>query len=162
MVAPFEPLLRFSADFLSNPLAVIFNQERHLIYPLTDGERRATRPAPGSYFTAPAIHYAFGRIPLDRDLITQLVALAAGPDRSEADLVSLLADRTLGNALTLSGELYARWFRGEPLPDFNLDSDRGYGYLCWTQPGDPPHEPATLVTHDGAGNVTDVRLEVLR
>ena len=42
-VAPFEPLLRFAPSFLSDPMAAIFNQERHLIYPLTDGEKRAAR-----------------------------------------------------------------------------------------------------------------------
>jgi hypothetical protein len=160
-VAPFEPLLRFSPSFLSDPMAAIFNQERHLIYPLTDGEKRAVRPAPPSYFTERPSHYAFGRIPLDRDLIDQLVALAAGPNRSEADLTTLLEDRTLGNGLELSGELYDRWFRGEPLPDFNLDSDRGYGYLCWTQRADPPHEPTALVTNTSAADPAEVQLEVL-
>lgn len=160
-VAPFEPLLRFSPSFLSDPLAAIFNQERHLIYPLTDGEKRAVRPAPPSYFAALPTHYAFGRIPLDDDLIDQLVALAAGPSPSEADLTALLQNRTLGNALELSGVLYDRWFRGEQLPDFNLDSDRGYAYLCWTQQGDPPHEPTKLVTNTSAADSTEVQLEVL-
>jgi hypothetical protein len=160
-VAPFEPLLRFKADFLSDPLAVIFNQERHLIYPLTDGEKRAVRPAPASYFTALATHYAFGRIPLDRELLEELIALAASPNRSESDLTNMLKDRTLGNALALSGVLYERWVRGQPLPDFNLDSDRGYGYPCWTQVGDPPHEPTPLVSNTSAADPTEVRLEVL-
>ena len=161
-VAPFEPLLRFETpSILSDPLAAIFNQERHLIYPLTDGEKRAVRPAPPSYFTTLPTHYAFGRIPLDNDLLDQLVALQAGPNRSEADLTGLLDERTIGNALELSGELYDRWFRGERLPDFNLDSDRGYAYLCWTQPGDPPNEPTDLVTNTSAADLTEVQLEVI-
>ena len=160
-VAPFEPLLRFSPSFLSDPMAAIFNQERHLVYPLTDGEKLATRPAPPSYFTALPTHYAFGRIPLDRDLIDQLVALAAGSNRRETDLTALLHNRTLGNALELSGVLYERWFRGERLPDFNLDSDRGYGYLCWTQRTNPPNEPTELVVNASAADPTEVRLEVL-
>jgi hypothetical protein len=161
-VAPFEPLLRFSPSFLSDPMAAIFNQERHLIYPLTDGEKLAVRPAPASYFTTLPTHYAFGRIPLDRDLIEELLALAAGSDRSEADMLALLKEgRTLGNALELSGALYDRWFRGEKLPDFNLDSDRGYGYLCWTQRENPPNEPMELVVNDSAADPTEVRLEVL-
>ena len=160
-VAPFEPLLRFSPSFWSNPLAAIFNQERHLVYPLTDGEKRTTHPAPNSYLGALPTHYAFGRIPLDGDLLDQLVALASGANRNEADLTALLQDRTLGNALELSGVLYDRWFRGEPLPDFNLDSDRGYAYLCWAQSGDPPHEPTALVTNADAADPTEVRLEVL-
>lgn len=157
-VAAFEPLLRFSHSGL---LGALFHQERHLIYPLTDGERSAVRPAPPSYLAARPTHYAFGRIPLDLDLIEQLTGLAAGPDRREADLLALLGERTLGNALDLSGALYERWFRGEALPDFNLDSDRGYGFLCWTQPGDAPHTPSPLVTHGGGGNPTPVQLDVL-
>ena len=160
-VAPFEPLLRFTTDFLSDPAATIFNQERHLIYPLTDGEKRTVRPAPPSYFTTLPTHYAFGRIPLDRDLIDQLVALAASPNRDEAALLALLGERTLGNALDLSGALYERWFKGEPLPDFNLDSDRGYGFLCWSQPGEAPNEPKALVTNTSAADPTEVKLEVL-
>jgi hypothetical protein len=160
-VAPFEPLLRFSPSFSTDPIAAIFNQERHLIYSLTDGEKRAVRPAPPSYFSSLPTHYAFGRIPLDRDLVDQLVTLAAGSDRTEGDLTALLQSRTLGNALELSGALYDRWFRGDPLPDFNLDSDRGYGYLCWTQQGDPPHEPTDLVSNTSAADPTEVRLDVL-
>ncbi|MGC5583882.1 zinc dependent phospholipase C family protein [Ornithinimicrobium sp. W1665] len=160
-VAPFEPLLRFTADLLPDPLAVIFHQERHLIYPLTDGEKRAVRPAPASYFTQPATHPAFGRIPLDRDLVEQLVDLAATGTADEDELLALLEGRTLGNALALSAELYDRWFRGARIPDFNLDSDRGYGYLCWAQPGDTPHEPSPLRTHDSAGDPTEVELHVL-
>ena len=160
-VAPFEPLLRFTTDFLSDPAATIFNQERHLVYPLTDGEKREVRPAPPSYFTTLATHPAFGRIPLDRELIEQLVALAASPNRDEAALLALLGERTLGNALDLSGALYERWFKGEALPDFNLDSDRGYGFLCWGQPGEVPNEPKELVTNTSASDPTEVKLEVL-
>jgi hypothetical protein len=161
-VAGFEPLLRFDTpSILSDPLAAIFNQERHLIYPLTDGERLATRPAPPSYFSTLPTHYAFGRIPLDDDLIGQLVDLQAGQNRSEVDLTTLLQERTLGNALELSGALYDRWFRGERLPDFNLDSDRGYAYLCWTQAGDPPNEPTDLDTNTPSNPQAQVQLEVL-
>ncbi|MDQ3867218.1 MAG: hypothetical protein M3304_10415, partial [Actinomycetota bacterium] len=160
-VAPFEPLLRFSPSFWNDPLAAIFNQERHLVYPLTDGEKRVTRVAPNTYLATLPTHYAFGRIPLDGDLLDELVALAGGPNRTEADLTALVQNRTLGNALELSGVLYDRWFRGGPLPDFNLDSDRGYAYLCWAQSGDPPHEPTALVTNANAADPTEVRLDVL-
>lgn len=160
-VAPFEPLLRFTPDFLGDPLAAIFNQERHLIYPLTDGEKRDVVPAPGSYFNQPFTHPAFGRIPLDRELIDELVALAQSPNREEAQLVSILGERTLGNALDLSGVLYERWFRGGALPGFNLDSDRGYGFLCWSQPGEAPNTPMPLQTNTSAADPTEVKVEFL-
>jgi hypothetical protein len=105
------------------------------------------------------ITYFDGDHPSRRDRARQL--LAASPNRSESDLTHMLKDRTLGNALALSGVLYERWFRGQPLPDFNLDSDRGYGYPCWTQVGDPPHEPTPLVSNTSAADPTEVRLEVL-
>ena len=89
------------------------------------------------------------------------MALAANPNRDEAALLALLGERTLGNALDLSGALYERWFKGEPLPDFNLDSDRGYGFLCWSQPGEAPNEPKELVTNTSAADPTEVKLEVL-
>jgi hypothetical protein len=154
-VAGFEPLLRFTPNGV---IATLFHQERHLIYPLTDGEKSAVRPAPQSYFNTLATHPAFGRIPLDRELIDELVAFAAGANRTENALLAKLEHRTLGNALDLSGELYERWFRGKRIPDFNLDSDRGYGYLCWTQAGNPPNEPEKL---DPDGVSDPVRLEVL-
>jgi hypothetical protein len=53
--------------------------------------------------------------------------------------------RLLGNALDLVQAMYDRFARGERLPDFNLDGDRGYGHLCWTQPGDAaPDFPGPL------------------
>ena len=60
--------------------------------------------------------------------------------------------KLLGNAVAFSGELYNRARTDRPLPDFNLDSDRGYAYLCWTQPDDDNNTPARLVVQaeDGA------------
>ena len=52
----------------------------------------------------------------------------------------------LGNALTLTELMYDKVASGEDLPDFNLDADRGYGYLCWSQEGDPaPDFPNPIV-----------------
>lgn len=153
-----EPLLRFLP---SGIVATIFHQERHLIYPLTDGEKVATTPAPPSYLTRLATHPAFGRITLDAELLDDLVALAASGNADEADLTAVLGDRTLGNALDLTEALYDRWVTRRPLPDFNLDSDRGYGYLCWTQRGDAPNEPSQLRTNADAADPTEVEMEVI-
>ena len=54
-------------------------------------------------------------------------------------------DAPLGNALTLTEDLYSRWLRGGRIPDFNLDSDRGYGYLAWKQPWDEDNTPDRIV-----------------
>jgi hypothetical protein len=87
-----------------------------------------------------------------------------GDDRSEDAMREVMVEGLLGNALDLSGALYERWSRGDVLPDFNLDADRGYGYLCWTQAvgaPEPPHTPDPLVTHDAGGNPIPVQLEIL-
>ncbi len=140
MIATRLPLLRISP--LSDPLGVIFSNERHLVYPPTAGENAAVLAGPSSYFNTLPTHYAFGRIPFSAGLLDELSALAASGDRSEGALNLIMARGLLGNALDLSGALYNRWFQGKDLPDFNLDSDRGYGYLCWTQAIDNAPEPA--------------------
>lgn len=33
--------------------------------------------------------------------------------------------------------MYEQVKAGRDLPDFNLDADRGYGFVCWSQRGDP-------------------------
>ena len=128
-------------------------------------KRQAVTAAPFSYFNRLPTHYAFGDIPLSRELIDQLVELSAGPDRSEDTLRHTIGRQTLGNALDLSGALYDRWFQGTRLPDFNLDADRGYGYLCWTQSAggapDPVNFPNPLVTNTSAVDPTTVELEVI-
>ena len=165
MIAPFLPILRWQVPFSADPLGAIFSNERHLIYPITAGEKAAVRPAPFSYFNQLPTHYAFGDIPLSQELIDQLVELSAGPDRTENDLLHTLGRQTLGNALDLSGALYERWFQGARLPDFNLDADRGYGYLSWTQAiggaPDPANLPQPLVTNTSAADPTAVELEVI-
>ncbi|MEL7319106.1 MAG: hypothetical protein AAFN04_10760 [Pseudomonadota bacterium] len=154
-----EPLLRFKVDFFADPQAKIFNKERHLTYPLTDGEKRSTTVAPASYLTRTPPFYAQGRIPLDLALLDQLSMPSA---LTENEVEGVIGTSTLGNAIDLSAALYGRWKRGEPLPDFNLDSDRGYGYPCWTQPNDPPNTPSALKTNSDAGDITEVTLRTLR
>jgi hypothetical protein len=143
------PLLRMSP--LSDPLGAIFSNERHLVYPPTAGENSAVLAAPLSYFDELPIHYAFGRIPFSAGLLDDLAALTASGDRSEAALNHVMSRGLLGNALDLSGAMYERWFQRKSLPDFNLDSDRGYGYLCWTQSidnsPDPVNSPEKLITN---------------
>lgn len=155
-----EPLLRFVAGVFPDPIAFIFNQERHLVYPLTDGERSPIAPAPSSYFPETALHYAFGNIPIDEGLVETLAKLHAKPT-AEADMNSAVRNKTLGNAVALSEMLYGRWSSGDRLPDFNLDGDRGYGYLCWSQPGERPNEPEPLRTNKDAGDSYSVQLNVL-
>jgi hypothetical protein len=161
-VAGREPLLRFTPDFLSDPAAAIFHQERHLIYPITDGEKTATTPAPASYFSEFALFPAFGQIPLSQSALKELAEFQRSGTLQESDLRNILTKHSLGNAVTLTEAMYDRWFAGDALPDFNLDSDRGYGYLCWHQPFDTPNEPTILVTNTSGADPTTVTLKVLK
>jgi hypothetical protein len=163
-IAPFLPTLKWMPEFLADPLGVIFSRERHLVYPITAGEKTTVTAAPASYFTRPPTHYAFGDIPLDGELLESLATLADGGGVVESDLLQLVGQRTLGNALELSAALYERWFRQAPLPDFNLDADRGYGYLCWTQAlngPEPANFPNPLITNLDAADPRQVTLEFI-
>jgi hypothetical protein len=136
-------------------LAPSDSKEKHLTYPprLPHGERQYAFAAPNSYLNREATWYAWDRTDLDVKLLDDLAAI--GPDAPESAVKDVLwtkppagvaaRERSLGNAVSLSGELYRRWRRGQPLPDFNLDADRGYGYPCWYQKGDPgPNTPNRL------------------
>lgn len=156
------PLLRWRSDFLADPLGAIFSRERHLVYPLTAPEKPGVPAAPASYFSQLPTHYAFGDLALNGPLLGDLASLRDSP---EAALLDLAAHTkwAFGNAADLSGALYSRWFQRLPLPDFNLDADRGYGYPCWTQQRpaqapDPVNEPATLVTNQTSADPTTVGL----
>lgn len=149
--------------------------EKHLIYApvrfppgggAAHGERRHLLSAPPSYYDKHSSFYGWGDIPLSADAIDQLADLQQLPGGSvdvEARTSEILVEGkvTLGNGVTLTGELYNRWRTGRPMPDFNLDSDRGYGYLCWTQVDDQarPNTPTRLVVQPAddatAGEVSD-------
>jgi hypothetical protein len=57
---------------------------------------------------------------------------ASTPDETEqACDFHLPANRHLGDAVDYTVYLIGRLVNGDPVPDFNLDSDRGYGHHCW-------------------------------
>ena len=160
MIAPFMPTLRWLPSLLGDPLGAIFSQERHLAYPITAGEKNTVRAAPPDYFNQLPLYYAFGRLFVNRELVDRLADLA-GEDPTEPVFGQHVVEGGLGNALDLTGALYDRWFQGLPLPDFNLDGDRGYGYLCWTQIGDAVNAPTMLVTNLNAADPTTVSLRFI-
>ncbi|MFZ2898888.1 MAG: hypothetical protein WA004_09715 [Saprospiraceae bacterium] len=121
-----------------------FHQEIHLVYPEPSGEIRHAIGAPDSYFDKTSLFYAFGNIPLNKDLLNDLANLS--PGHSDQDLMDLIKKHkrksaTIGNAMTLTEELFSRWKAGGKIPDFNLDADRGYAYPCWTQVIDGTPDP---------------------
>lgn len=134
-----HPLFKFIANFGTDPATAIFNQERHLIYPPTGTEKKPVLEAPIDYFNKFSTYYAFGDIPINNNFIDELVNISANSNAMNNDngddLAAKLANpnNRLGNALDLIENIYDRWKVAKDFPDFNLDGDRGYGYMCWSQ-----------------------------
>jgi hypothetical protein len=161
------PMFKIITNF-SDPAAAIFNQERHLIYPPTGGEKFPVLEAPWDYFNQFSTYFAFGSIPINDLFIDQLAGMSDDPNALNNDNGEELASRLndpknrLGNALRLAENIYDRWKTNRPIPDFNLDGDRGYGYMCWSQVNQtsPPtiedsDSPKELRAKDDPANPTD-------
>lgn len=146
------PQLKWTVPFTSDPSGAIFHQERHLIYPITDGEKNPVMEAPPDYFNKFSTYFAFGPAPFNAAIIDQLLTLTPNNNAANNDdgtaLANIIKEFRLGNALNLTETIYDKWKTGKPFPDFNLDGDRGYAYLCWSQlksattvdPSDFPNE----------------------
>jgi hypothetical protein len=66
----------------------------------------------------------------------------------EARQISNNGSSPLGDCLMFSAYLIGRLARpGAAVADFNLDADRGYGYLCWDWNRDTTAPPWTLHGH---------------
>lgn len=109
--------------------------EGHLIYPPNVLEGPAALVAPRSYLTEPATFYMNGPLRTDPNLLDQL-RRANSPGADSADVQRLeraVADLSLGNALTLTAQLYCDWSekKENAIPDLNLDADRGLGFPTW-------------------------------
>jgi hypothetical protein len=134
------------------------HNERHLVYPPTDAELPSIFAVPASYLDKESTWYAWGDIPQRQGVLDELLALTPDADPAGNDdgtkLAQILDDENLlGNALMLSETMYDRIRTGKAVPDFNLDGDRGYGYLCWSQRGDPAADfpdPIVVATNPAA------------
>lgn len=120
----------------------LMHNERHLIYPPTSGEQVPVFSVPRSYLDKTSTWYAWGDIPQAPGILDDLLALTPSADPTLNDDGTKLSQtyddkHLLGNALMLIEAMYERVRKGDDLPDFNLDGDRGYGFLCWSQQGDP-------------------------
>ncbi|MBK8622538.1 MAG: zinc dependent phospholipase C family protein [Saprospiraceae bacterium] len=137
--APHLPFQRFEP---STFLGSLFNQERHLVYPTTQTENDQIMGMIDSYLTQPSTHYAFGEIPFQpADILQQLSDLTPNDDAINNDDGTILktildSKASLGNAMTLIEKSHERIQQNQNIVDFNLDGDRGYSYLCWTQTKD--------------------------
>jgi hypothetical protein len=134
----------------------LLHNERHLCYPpmTLAAEQPGVFAVPTSYLDKTSTWYAWGDISQKQGILDELADAAAQADDGSL-LAGIYTDKELlGNALMLVEALYDRVKAGDDLPDFNLDGDRGYGYLCWSQAGDPapdfPDPVASAATPPGA------------
>ncbi|MCM5663645.1 zinc dependent phospholipase C family protein [Galbibacter mesophilus] len=130
------PLLRWDDhpdDYLEAMTEDELGLEDHLIYPITGSELKSVFAGLPSYLDKDSMFYVAGKIPFTEGVLDKLVALG-DLEVDELEFEKKLAKRfSLGNAMELSSRLYDQWKSGKRIPDFNLDADRGYGYLCWSQ-----------------------------
>lgn len=143
------PLLKWNVPGL-------FHNDRHLLYPPPPingpyEETPSRRGAPDSYLDKFSTWYAWGEMPLNPNVLDELLALTPEDDtklNDDGTKLKMIVEKpeVLGNALDLSQLMYDKVAAAGDLPDFNLDADRGYGYLCWSQEGDPaPDFPNPIV-----------------
>lgn len=141
------PAAAFSAYPRKRQAYQLFGQtEIHLLYPGTLRERPAAEPCPlpqfgvypnvmiGQQMGDPAADAFFG------------CAQPYPPDPADTSLTfthnvetSTWSGSQLGSALPFSARLIAEML--DDLPDFNLDGDRGYGFLTWRLDGLSPTDP---------------------
>lgn len=167
--APFAPLLPLLKFVPTTAEEAIFNQERHLVYPFTQNEKGHEMGTLSSYLTEASTHYAFGKIPFQpKDILDKLAGLTPSNNPIANDdgtlLRNLLMERgSLGNAMTLIDRCFERFQDGKGLIDFNLDADKGYSYLCWTQNQggpDAPDFPKKLQVNVPGGDPSDDNINV--
>jgi hypothetical protein len=122
----------------------LLHNERHLFYPPMHRtqEQPGVFAVPSGYLDKTSTWYAWGDIPQKRGILKDLLALTPSTNTAQNDdgtqLAGIVDDKNLlGNALSLTEAMYEQMKTGGELPDFNLDGDRGYGFLCWSQQGDP-------------------------
>ena len=153
----------------------LFHREKHLVYPPVDSSASEPNPSiggPDSYFAETPLHYAFGKIDLDKKFIDFLTDLKGDESLLTNYQQAALREEErlpkLGNAMDLIEELYGRVVEGLEIPDFNLDADRGYAYPCWTQKDaagpDSREEPDELqqqIQQNNGQPITPVQLDFI-
>ena len=122
------------------------NQEAHLVYPTTDLEEEEATPAPFSYSDESHDYFIDKPIFLDPSFIEDL-----NNPIDLNDLSNRTKKEVMGNACELTGALYHMFENNQPLPDINLDADRGIAYPCWeseTCSNDNITEPVNLIINN--------------
>ena len=122
---------------------------------------------PSNYLDKTSVWYGWGDIIQNRDLMKELSAIQRNPpppQQTDAGrLAAALNDKSLlGNALDLTSAMYDWQASGNRMPDFNLDGDRGYGFLCWAQRGDPAPDTPNPIASEAVGGPFPVDIDIIR
>jgi hypothetical protein len=100
----------------------------HLIYPPSGEEKPPATVAPEEYLTHTADYYITG--PIDPSSVDIRNLNEIDEERFRP---SFGANSTIGNAVDLTVELLCNYLNDDvPIPDLNLDGDRGFSFPPWT------------------------------
>jgi hypothetical protein len=107
----------------------------------------APRTHPGPYLQGQDVTVLMGGLP-GTDAARRRYEAARTPAETEAVSAELLSmpGQHLGDPIDYGAYLIGQLTGGDaanPLPDFNLDSDRGYAYQCWDYLRHPESRPPT-------------------
>jgi hypothetical protein len=113
-----------------------------LYYPASAAiEMDNTTPCSDRYFGKKASIYINGDLPFSPEILDAINKTdESDPVTNLEYLRDLMKKYSLGNAVRLTAELGKRYVEGKktPIPDLNLDGDRGIAYKCWKVVNDTP------------------------
>ena len=98
----------------------------HLLYPPAPPEEPRTVAGPNEYAAKPPSFYI-----TDNDLLDAKAVLSLNTIEDLQNHQRQMARARLGNAVSLTVELFYNWQNGTSVPDLNLDGDRGMAYPPW-------------------------------
>jgi len=125
-------------------------RDSHLIYPrnftaaMENSENDLTTIAPKTYFNKDPFWYMFGPMPVDKEFYDFVRNFTEGSSEEEAksrfkELKARGMGGGLGSAVEFAQFLHKQVKAGKPIPNLNLDGDRGYAFPVWRRvrrPGD--------------------------
>lgn len=129
--------------------------DTHLEYPNSVLERPLTLDGPYMLRSSPLSFIAEAEI--DDNVLEDFESACSPEETRNIEFNALNSGRKIGNAVDYASMLIRKaheyWTGGEEelfIPNWNLDSDRGYGYKCWYQ--DDPRNLAPNSTNDINGH----------
>ena len=121
-------------------LLKFIEDESHLLYPqvgegsgiFTGPENEQLPISPGAYFNYDSYrNYIDGAIQLDPRILDRLCEIGNEIEQYKLLEGHLIKAAALGNAVDLTAELMKRVLDGKPIPNLNLDADRGMAHPTW-------------------------------